>query len=39
MLATEEANTMAQLTNTCQQYKADTKLFVSWLATAAKANG
>jgi hypothetical protein len=31
--------TMARLTNTYQQYKADTKLFASWLATTAKANG
>jgi len=30
---------MARLTNTYQQYKADTKLFASWLATTAKANG
>ncbi|KAK1750895.1 hypothetical protein QBC47DRAFT_392834 [Echria macrotheca] len=30
---------MAQLTNTYQQYKADTRIFASWLATTAKANG
>ncbi|KAK3374715.1 hypothetical protein B0H63DRAFT_480788 [Podospora didyma] len=29
----------ARLTNTYQQYKTDTRVFVSWLATAAKANG
>ncbi|KXX79406.1 hypothetical protein MMYC01_201673 [Madurella mycetomatis] len=30
---------MARLTNTYKQYKADTRLFASWLATTAKANG
>ncbi|KAK0710687.1 hypothetical protein B0H67DRAFT_610963 [Lasiosphaeris hirsuta] len=30
---------MSRPTSTYQQYKADTRLFVSWLATTAKANG
>lgn len=30
---------MAQLTNTYRQYKADTRLFASWFASTAKANG